>query len=212
MPLILRDKKDKFSLAVWQITEDLSFFLERMELYPSEKKEIENFKDKRMMEWIASRYLLSLLENNRQRSNCLKDKYGKPYLDNSPENISISHSGNLVAACISDFKTGIDIQIVSDKINRIKYKFLSEEELKICADDFISLNRYWTAKEALYKAYGKKGLNFIENIMINPFVKHKSHLVSKGTVSKDKEKIEYDIYSITIKDSILTIAIEKQKI
>jgi len=45
--------------------------------------------------------------------------------------------------------------------------------------------------------------------MINPFVKHKSQLVSKGTVSKDKEKIEYDIYSSTIKDSILTIAIEK---
>ncbi len=211
MPLIFQDKKDKISLAVWQITEDLSFFLDKIDLYKSEQQEIKKYKDKRLLEWLASRYLVYLLENTRQRSACIKDKYGKPYLYNSKKKISLSHSGIYVAASISDFNTGIDIQMVSDKINKIKNKFLSKIELEVCDDDIIKLNRYWTAKEALYKAYGKKGLNFIDDISVKPFVEQKTSLKSTGAVFKNKNTFDYNIYSRNIQDSILTIAIEKHK-
>ncbi len=209
MPLIFQDKKDKFSFAIWQITENLSFFLDKIDLFKSEQKEIEKLKNKRLMEWLASRYLVSLIEAKNQRSACLKDKYGKPYLHDSKKKISISHSGVYMAASISDFSTGIDIQMVSDKINKIKTKFLSKAELEICSNDIIKLNRYWTAKEALYKAYGKKGLNFIDDISVEPFVEQKNYLKSTGAVFKNKNTFDYNICSRNIQEAILTIAIEK---
>ncbi len=211
MPLILHDKKDKFSFAVWQITEDLSFFTERIKLCKKEQNEVNHFNEKRLLEWIVSRFLLSLLENRKHRSCCLKDKNGKPYLQNSNKTISLSHSRDFVAACISNCNIGIDIQIASDKIKRIKYKFLSEFELDICKEDDICLNRFWTAKEALYKAYGHKGLNFMNNIFLSPFVKEGKELKSLGRILKNNLEFNYELFSMDIEKSILTIAIENKK-
>lgn len=208
MPLILHEKRDKFSFAIWQINEDLSFFLDRISLCKSEKEEIEKFKSHRLLEWIASRYLLILIESKKSRSYCLKDKYGKPFLENSDSFISLSHSGNLVAAVISSSKVGIDIQKISDKVGIIKHKFLSNEELIDCDNDLKCFNRIWTAKEAIYKAYGKKKLRFIKNIKVEKFSDKMDFQKSRGRITKGEINIKYTLYSSLIEDSILTIALE----
>lgn len=208
MPLFLNEKKDKFSFAVWQINEDLSFFLDRISLSVSEKEEIKDFKSNRLLEWVAARYLISIIENKKTRSYCLKDKYGKPYLNNSNFYISLSHSGNLISAVISSSLVGIDIQKISDKVEIIKHKFLSKDELSDCDNDLKCYNRVWTAKEAIYKAYGKKNLRFIENIKTNKFISEFHYHKSTGRISKGDVHIEYELWSKLIEGSILTIALK----
>jgi phosphopantetheinyl transferase len=214
MPLILLEKKkDKFSFAVWQVKEDLSFFLNRFSLCENEKEEIKNFNNNRKLEWIASRYLLYKLDSKKKKRSCtIKDENGKPHLKDSKYHISLSHSGEYVAAVISKQKIGIDIQKISKKVGKIKKRFLSSAELKECADDMIKMNRFWTAKEALYKADGKKGLAFIENIKVKPFKKNdKTFSKSKGLIIINNEKKKYSLLSKRIKNSILTIALEKHR-
>lgn len=139
----------------------------------------------------------------------MKDNYGKPYLKNSKFHISLSHSGEYVTAIISKYKVGIDIQEISKKVEKIKSKFLSKQELKQCDNDILRLNRYWTAKEALYKGYGKKGLAFIENIIVTPFKKKKNYFKAKGFVKIHDKNIKFSLFSKKIGQSILTIAIQK---
>lgn len=209
MPLVLQEeRKDKFSVAVWQINENLSFFLDKLILCEAEKKEIKLFNDKRLLEWYASRYLLFRLENKQKRTYCLKDKFGKPYLNNSNKKISISHSGEYIAVAISANNIGVDIQVVSEKVGKIKFKFLSEKELLVCHENILEMNRYWTSKEAMYKAYGKKGLNFIENIWVKPFEQNREYLICKSFVQTKNNKIYYNLFSKDIDKTILTIAIE----
>lgn len=209
MPIILQEEiKDKFSFAVWQIDENLSFFLNSINLSEAEKIEINNFNEKRLLEWYASRYLLFKLEKKQERSFCLKDKFGKPFFKNLSQKLSISHSGEYVAAVISTYNIGIDIQKISEKVEKIKYKFLSKIELKLCGKNIKDLNRYWTAKEAMYKTYGIKGLDFIENIRVNPFVMKNEYLTSNSCIIKSNNRLNYSLYSKDIKETVLTIAIE----
>jgi len=209
MPLIVKKKKDKFSFAVWQVHEDLSFFLDKLSLCEPEKEEIANFNHKRKLEWVTTRYLLYILEDKKKRSCCLKDKKGKPYLQNSKYHISLSHSGEYVAAIIANSKVGIDIQQITDKVDLIKTKFLSSNEIVQCEKSIDKMNRYWTAKEAMYKAYGKKGLKFAEEIKVCLFNKKNKWFLGNGTINKKNKSFDYLLLSKNIDKTILTIAIKK---
>ena len=85
--------------------------------------------------------------------------------------ISISHTRAWAAAIISDAKVGTDIQVRVDKIDRIAHKFMSSREMEnINPLRKISFYHvYWGAKECLYKAYGRRKLDFKNHILIHPF-------------------------------------------
>jgi len=211
MPLIIEKREDKFSFIVWEIDEDLSFFLDKFKICDLEKQEISNFSEHRLFEWWSSRYLLYLLENEDKRSCVLKDGYGKPYLQNSSKNISISHSGKKIAAVISKEVIGIDIQNISPKVDFIKNKFLSARELE-SGEELELLNLMWTVKEAVYKAYGKKKLSFKESIVINGFKRSEDAIISEVIIEKNNIKIKYQVVSYNIEKAILSIAFENASI
>jgi phosphopantetheinyl transferase len=100
------------------------------------------------------------------------DDYGKPFLESSSDSISVSHSGDFSAAIVSHDKTvGIDIEKVSSRIERIREKFLSPEELAGITGNHSLEMLYicWGAKESLYKLNGNPGLDFKKDIRIEPF-------------------------------------------
>ena len=108
------------------------------------------------------------------KNNDLKisyDEFGKPYLINSSIKISISHAYEFVAILIDqNQETGIDIELIKPKIERISERFMSANELlSINKQSLEQLYVYWCAKEALYKLYGIKNLSFKENILIEDF-------------------------------------------
>jgi phosphopantetheinyl transferase len=172
VPLIFqRNLKSEGELALWKIQEEEAFFLERLDLFPREQLILEGLKGHRRLEWLSSRWLLHLMSGRRVRAACLKDEFGKPYLENSFFEISISHSREFVVVMAGPHPVGIDIQKLVGKIDSIAHKFLREEEAASLngQDRLEHLHVYWGAKEALYKAYGRRQLDFREHIHIEPF-------------------------------------------
>ena len=61
---------------------------------------------------------------------------GAPYIKNNPADISISHSRYIVCLAVSLSKTiGIDVEFNSEKIVRVRSRFLSSRELLFIPED-----------------------------------------------------------------------------
>lgn len=130
-----------------------------------------NLQNKREIETLGKLYLLTQLIDD--TCKIWYDDKGKPHLVDDSRNISLTHSHDKLAIIINENEsTGIDIELVRDKILNVKHKFLSEKELADANDDVGKLMLYWAAKETLYKIYGLKEVDFIKNLFVNPFTKH----------------------------------------
>lgn len=118
------------------------------------------------------------------------DNNGKPFLKGDSRHISISHSFGKLAIIVNEHQTtGIDIEIIRDKVLSVKHKFLSLSELEDAGEDIEKLLIYWSAKETLYKIYGVKQINFIKHLSVKPFTKSLSgNLV--GSVQFSNTNIE----------------------
>lgn len=92
---------------------------------------------------------------------------GKP-VTNSEHFVSISHSGNTVVIMKSDVACGVDIERIHPRVEKVKHKFLNDEELiRVKAGSHEELVRYWTAKEAMFKVYGSQDVFMRSNIFVN---------------------------------------------
>ncbi|HHH52818.1 MAG TPA: 4'-phosphopantetheinyl transferase superfamily protein [Bacteroidetes bacterium] len=207
MPLFYKEKKDNYSLIIWKVDEYLSFFLDKLDLYNEEVEEISGYSPHRLLEWASTRFLIYLLENKNARSCIVKDENGKPELLNSNKYISVSHSNDYAAAIISDKQIGLDIQKISAKAEIVKNKFLSKTELKYCIN-LIDFNCFWTVKEAVYKAYGKKNLIFKDNIAILNYDKiNKTNFKSRVLLNKNDLSLYYSINGKIFDDFVMSIAV-----
>lgn len=183
-------------LGIWDIAEPEAWFREQLLLYPAELRQLSEIKGRRRQEWLAARQLIHQMSGRTTRGAFVKDEYGKPHLDHSEWHISISHSHGLAAAFASPFLCGIDIQFIVPKITRLAHKFLRTEEAACVVDEhqLDQLHFFWGAKEALYKAYGRKKLDFKEHIHITPFDYLGNEGRTKGKVVKDDVEINFDVY------------------
>ena len=184
-------------LGIWKIKESESYFLDRLVMDDIEKVQFDQLKGRRRIEWLASRWLLHKMSGRDIRGACLKDDFGKPFLVDSSYHISLSHSHELVSVIASPFIVGIDIQFIVSKIGRLANKFLNPDELKSLSPSqrIEHLHVYWGAKEALYKAYGKKLLDFKENIEVGPFELDPSGAGKiKAAIRKDNYSKSFMVY------------------
>lgn len=124
---------------------------------------------KREIEKAGARHLLSeLLQTSLYELNYTLEN--KPFLKGRTEHISISHSHDkLVIILNRKENTGIDIEQIRDKVINIQGKFLSEQELKFTNEDPEKLITFWAAKEAMYKVYGLKEVEFIANLKVEDY-------------------------------------------
>ncbi|MDF1672484.1 MAG: 4'-phosphopantetheinyl transferase superfamily protein [Vicingaceae bacterium] len=185
-------------LGIWYINETS----EELTKIATEKgvslKDLPEVKNKnRINQWIATRLLLKHFFLD---TSIIYDEKGKPSLNNG-WNISISHSGDYVAIILNKKNhCGIDVEKISDKVERIKHKFLNETDLKsITTEEGLTI--YWGAKEALYKYYGKKEVLFIENLFIEDFSPAKNTF--KGIIEMPHIKIQLNMAWEKIEDYIL---------
>ncbi|MCB0655885.1 MAG: 4'-phosphopantetheinyl transferase superfamily protein [Saprospiraceae bacterium] len=154
--------------AIWEIREAESWFRDHLELFPVEESMIREMNDQRRLEWLAARLLLHEVLGEQDRTPCLKDSYGKPYLQDRPVYLSMSHSHDLASVILAPVPVGIDIQYRVAKLQRIASKFVTEKEIDVYPGkpDLDFLHVLWSAKECIYKAYGKRGLDFREHLHI----------------------------------------------
>lgn len=212
MPLIeKRTIAQGLDIGLWDITESDDFFFQRLFLANEMQFHLNKMHPKRRSEWLAGRWLLKEVAG--KNAICQKDKFGKPYLKNSTRYISISHSHGLAAVSVGERSLGIDIQKITPKIRRIAHKFMRPTEADSLENESYldHLTVYWSAKEALYKAYGKKELDFRKNILVTPFTyQFRGELT--GAVSKNDFYATYDLNYEKIGGHMLVLAMEQKTV
>ena len=147
-----------------------------------------------------------LLENEDPELTIDYDLKGKPFL-NKQKGISISHSNEIVAIGISnEIDFGIDIQHKTDKIFKIKSKFLSKNESRFLGktDNMEFLIKIWSAKESIFKALGIEGVSFSNDLEID--IKKNKDLFKVGYYKKDNNKIKFDLSFFNIDEYIICYA------
>lgn len=197
MPIILHQHIEADTeLGVWRIEEPEAWFLDRLDLRPEEQQQLQRIRGRRRVEWLAVRQLVHQMSGREQRGAFLKDEYGKPHLESSSHHISISHSHELAAAIAAPVAAGVDIQFLVPRIGRLAHKFLRPEELASLRphNRIEHLHVYWGAKEALYKAYGRRALDFRSHIHITPFSYDARGGHFKGRVVKENYEAWFELH------------------
>ncbi len=198
--------------AVWDNTEPISYFEDRLDLNIGEKEVLENFSERKRLEWLSSRYLLHIMTGSKSRTLCTKDEHGKPILTNSEYHISLSHSADRTAVIASKRPVGIDIQKVVSKIGRIARKFCNEQEQKyVPLDEDQALLFYhiiWGAKECIYKSYGKRKVDFRGHMTISNIEKNVNYGSAKGKIDINDFVATYDIEYQLMEDYMIVTSVE----
>jgi 4'-phosphopantetheinyl transferase EntD len=155
-------RSGKSAIAIWKIEEEVSDF-DMAHLVNGTKTE------KQGVQWLSSRKALNVLGVH--ASEVIKDEFGKPHMASGNEHISISHCDKYAAAIRGNAVVGIDIEEITPRIERIAKRILHPTELDIVDrnERLITLYVLWSAKEALYKLYGKKAVDFREHMRALPF-------------------------------------------
>lgn len=93
---------------------------------------------------------------------------GAPYFKNRPElKVSISHSNNWFALYITSTSSiGIDIEVSTRNIGKIKAHFLSQIEIDRLQPNKEQLQICWGIKESIYKFFQGDILSFKQDIEI----------------------------------------------
>jgi len=174
MPIVFNKNIDDHTiLAVWKIQESEAELTAGLQLKQHELDFISSLNNgKRLLHWLSTRLLLRTMLNTNDYIDCRMDDHGKPYLVNRDYEISLSHSYDYAAVMISkDKKVGVDIEKMKDKIELIKHKFLSVDELQQAQLDTSIEGLYvcWCVKEAIYKWNGRRGLELKKDMFVRAF-------------------------------------------
>lgn len=173
----LKELDAQTRIALWRIEEHSEQLLAMLQLDQQEQAKLKSFsKGKRTLHWLATRVLLRYLLQTPDYIRCPSDENGKPYLPDFPFEISLTHSYDYAGVMISaNGPCGMDLEIVKEKVVRIKEKFLKPQELEfITGEDQVNqLYACWCAKEAVYKLQGNKGVSFLQDMTIEPFTYQK---------------------------------------
>lgn len=148
----------------------------------------QNITVKRETEKKATLFLLKKLfpENDPQLEY---DEQRKPFLAGLNTHISISHSHDKLAILInSKESTGVDVELIREKVKNIQHKFLCSDELVFAAENEVTLTILWAAKEAIYKAYGLRGVDFSKHIFIEPFDLNEDLFYGRLEINEIKKK------------------------
>jgi 4'-phosphopantetheinyl transferase len=201
MLLFSREIQPNLRFAAWQITENEVWFSRDLALSDHEAMELARHQHPtRRLEWLAGRWLLHRLTDCEGDRYILgKDSFSKPFFIDYPDlYCSLSHSKGHVAALLSAAPCGCDIQVLVEKMPRLAPKFMRPEEFDFVrqhdvATQFLLLHVFWTAKEALYKHYGLKALDFRANIRLAPFEWEPTGCTMVGWIEKEDFQAQYNL-------------------
>lgn len=204
MPLVYRKNLvDHCILGIWEITETEQYFLDQLVFWPEEQEYLNQIKGRKRVEWLAVRQLVHTLSERDIRGPILKDEYGKPYLKDSSFFISMSHTKGFAAVIAAPYPVGVDIQERWSSILRLKNKFVGSTELSIvehAEDEIGALHILWGTKEGLYKAYGRRKIDFKMHLFVDPFEIKASGGFTTAHIRLDNFQQQYDVHYELFRD------------
>ena len=199
-----KELENEAVIGVWQITETEEELKELSSTPSDEMEEISFIRSESLRKQrLAVRALLNTLFDDKVYLS--HHDNGKPYLENNPVNISITHTEKYVAVILHEEENvGIDIESLDRDFSAVEKKALSEDEIDDLEDDKRNeqLAIYWCAKEAVFKLLSRYNVDFAEQIEIERFRPRGEGELEATFTSKDDEE-EFDLEYITFDRHVL---------
>jgi len=206
MGLYLKRKLDnEAEIGVWQITETEEQLKEMSSTPSDEMEEISFIRSESLRKQrLAVRALLNTMFD--EKVYLSHHDNGKPYLENNPVNISITHTEKYVAVILHEEENvGIDIESLDRDFSVVEKKALSEDEIEDLEDEKRNeqLAIYWCAKEAIFKLLSRYNVDFAEQIEIERFRPRGEGELEATFIGKKDEEEEFDLEYITFDRHVL---------
>ena len=203
---LLKELDNTAKVAVWKIEETEERLRELSSTPSDEMEEILFIKSESLRKQrLAVRALLNELFDD--KVYLAHHDNGKPYIENSVTNISITHTEKYVAVILNDNEdVGIDIESLARDFSAVEMKALSDEAIDDLEDDDKrneQLAIYWCAKEAIYKKLGQYDVNFAEQIEVEKFRPKKDGELEATFEDEDGMEEEFDLEYIEFDNHVL---------
>ena len=191
-----KELEDDARIYVWEITETEEELMATTAVPDNELEELQYTRSEaRRKEKLATRALLN--EIFPEKLYLGHHDNGKPDLQNTAMEISISHTNRFVAILLHpDEDLGIDIECLDRDFSAVEKKALSEDELEDLEDDkrkTLQLAIYWCAKEAIYKRMSVSGVDFAEQIEVERFTPRDEGEIEATFYHKDGTEMEFEL-------------------
>ena len=198
MPLVYQQNINVHSkIGVWHISEAEDFFEKRVPL----QRNITH--PHKRLQHLAGRYLLVELYPDFPHDLIKIADTNKPYLENEAYHFSISHCGDYAAVIVSTHKrVGVDIEMINEKVERIKHKFLKLEEQALLQNNPALLTAAWGIKESLFKWYGNKEVDFKQHLKIEKIVSDTSEGIAQCLFLKNT-RIQLNVHFLFFNSNCL---------
>ncbi|MEL6123128.1 MAG: 4'-phosphopantetheinyl transferase superfamily protein [Bacteroidota bacterium] len=198
-PILSWNHGSRGTTHLWRIDESHDYFLTKLTDSGIDLQVIDGWHPERQREWLAGRHLIQEYINHPLLNLQISDQTGKPYFPGVGDYFSLSHSGRYVALACSSVFVGCDIQIYSKTLERIQRKFCSPSEIEQVRQSVQSidpLHLIWTAKEAMYKALGQRGVRFREDITLD--LDKEAGEILHGGMSHQFDVHHYQLHELTV--------------
>ena len=207
---LIKDLDDDYHsrVGVWQITETEDELRALSSIPSDELEEISYIRSESLRKQkLAVRALLDALFE--EKVYLSHHDNGKPYIENSAMNISITHTNRYVAVILNPtVEVGIDCESLDRDFSAVKKKALSEDEIEEVEEiDEDQRNEqlaiYWCAKEAVYKKMSQYKVDFAEQIEIEDFRLRGEGELEATFTDKDGYEEELSLQYITFDRHVL---------
>ncbi|MFL5728121.1 MAG: 4'-phosphopantetheinyl transferase family protein [Cytophagaceae bacterium] len=174
MPVFLTEKiNENCSLSIWKIVESGEDLIRLFKPFPRDLEKFNSISHPaKRAECVASRLALKeiLKATGTTYTGISYDQNRKPYLSDSREHISFSHSGEYACALLHKSRNAaVDLEMIREKLTLVSPRILSAQEMEDASNDLKKMAVYWTCKEVVYKFHAERSLNFRKDIFIEPF-------------------------------------------
>lgn len=213
MPFVTEIKTGIGRAGIWELSDLPNELAEGFYFTVTEKSELKKINSpKRQAEYLAIRLLLQKMLGKKTEIRYQPD--GRPVLQESALNISISHSANLVVIYLAETACGVDTELRNRPIENVAKRFLHPDEIRqidSLGDRQFHQILYWCAKEAIFKCSRQHGVQFDQQIRINPF-DTKNQKSFSGTLFSNNTKEQYKLEFMELKNNIVVFCVEIESI
>ncbi len=190
-----RDLDGGATVSVWEIVESEEELLSLCSVPNDELEELQLIRSiDRRRERLAVRALLNQLFDGKVYLG--HHDNGRPFLQNSLIEISISHTKRFAAVLTHpDDSVGIDIESLDRNFSAVEKKALSPYEIENLSEKNRNLHLaiHWSAKEAIYKRMSLSDVDFAKQIEIKRFSPKEEGELEATFIQKDGEELEFEL-------------------
>jgi phosphopantetheinyl transferase len=116
--------------------------------------------------------------------------------------MSLTHTIDYVGVVFSKSRpVGMDIEKPRNQIFKVLNRLCVASEIDWVSDDLEKATILWSAKEAMYKLYGKRKVDFKENLLLEA-----SPNGLTGKIKMPNHEAEHQIYVKNIEEYLLVVA------